>query len=122
MVLAIRTRTPGWAFANSANTFTSAAPGWRGGWFLRRKRAGCPLILPAITTRFKTTCAANDSGRRKIEGETMKTNLTQRRIKARKAFACGLCKPWKQGWADKKTVRDIRHAQRAQQQLAEISQ
>jgi hypothetical protein len=52
----------------------------------------------------------------------MKTNLTQRRIKARKAFACGLCKPWKQGWADKKTLRDIRHAQRAQQQLAEISQ
>ena len=52
----------------------------------------------------------------------MKTNLTQRRIKARKASACGLCKPWKQGWADKKTVRDIRHAQRAQQQLAEISQ
>jgi len=51
-----------------------------------------------------------------------KRNLTQRRIKARKASACGLCKPWKQGWADKKTVRDIRHAQRAQQQLAEISQ
>jgi hypothetical protein len=36
----------------------------------------------------------------------VKTNLTQRRIKARKASACGLCKPWKQGWADKKTVRD----------------
>ena len=52
----------------------------------------------------------------------MKTSLTQWRIKARKASACGLCKPWKQGWADKKTVRDIRHAQRAQQQLAEISQ
>jgi hypothetical protein len=50
----------------------------------------------------------------------MKTNLTQRRIKARKASACGLCKPWKQDWM--KTVRDIRHAQRAQQQLAEISQ
>jgi hypothetical protein len=27
----------------------------------------------------------------------------------------GLCKPWKQGWADKKTVRDIRHAQGAEQ-------
>jgi len=51
----------------------------------------------------------------------VKTNLTQRRVKAHKASACGLCKPWKQGWADKKTVRDIRHAQRAQQQLAEIS-
>ena len=51
----------------------------------------------------------------------MKTKFTQRRIKARKASACGLCKPWKQGWADKKTVRDIRHAQRAQQQLAEVT-
>ena len=30
-------------------------------------------------------------------------------------------KPWKQGWADKRTVRDIWHAQRAQQQLAGIS-
>jgi hypothetical protein len=52
-------------------------------------------------------------------GNSMKTNLTQWRIKSRKASACGLCKPWKQGWM--KTVRDIRHAQRAQQQLAEIS-
>jgi hypothetical protein len=34
----------------------------------------------------------------------MKTNLTQRRIKARKSSACGLCKPWRQGWM--KTVRD----------------
>jgi hypothetical protein len=50
---------------------------------------------------------------------TVKTNLTQRRIKARKASACGLCKPWKQGWM--KSPRDIRHAQRAQQQLSEIS-
>jgi hypothetical protein len=50
----------------------------------------------------------------------VKTKLTQRRIKARKASACGLCKPWKQGWADKKTVRDIRHAQRAQQQFREV--
>ena len=48
-----------------------------------------------------------------------KTKLTQRRIKARKASACGLCKPWKQGWADKKTARDVRQAQRADQQLRE---
>jgi len=48
----------------------------------------------------------------------MKTKLTQRRIKARKSSACGLCKPWKQGWM--KTVRDVRHAQRAQQQLSGI--
>jgi hypothetical protein len=47
----------------------------------------------------------------------MKTKLTQRRIKARKSSACGLCQPWKQGWM--KTVRDIRHAQRAQQQHRE---
>jgi hypothetical protein len=49
----------------------------------------------------------------------MKTRLTQRRIKARKAGACDLCKPWKHGWDDKKSVRDIRHAQRAEQQLHE---
>jgi hypothetical protein len=48
----------------------------------------------------------------------VKTKLTQRRIKARKASACGLCKPWKQGWM--KTARDIRHAQRAQQQFREV--
>jgi hypothetical protein len=50
----------------------------------------------------------------------MKTKLTQRRIKARKASACGQCKPWKQRWM--KTVRDIRHAQYAEQRLAEINQ
>jgi hypothetical protein len=49
----------------------------------------------------------------------MKTKLTQRRIKARKSSSCAMCKPWKQGWADKKTVGDIRHAQRAEQQLRE---
>lgn len=41
----------------------------------------------------------------------VKTKLSQRRIKARKSSACGLCKPWKQGWSDKKTARDIRHSQ-----------
>jgi hypothetical protein len=65
------------------------------------------------------SAAKGNIRRRKGEGETLKTNLTQRRIKARKSSACGLCKPWKQGWADKKTVRDIRHAQRAQQQFRE---
>ena len=50
----------------------------------------------------------------------MKPKLTQRRIKARKLSACGLCKPWKQGGADKKTVRDLRHAQRAEEQLREV--
>jgi hypothetical protein len=52
-------------------------------------------------------------------GKPVKTKFTQRRIKAGKASACGLCKPWKQGWADKKTVRDIRHAQCAQHQFRE---
>jgi len=55
-----------------------------------------------------------------VNGRHVKTKFTQRRIKARKASACGLCKPWKQGWADKKTARDIRHALRAQQQLSEL--
>jgi hypothetical protein len=41
------------------------------------------------------------------------------RVKARKSSACGLCKSWKQGWADKKTARDIRHAQRAEQEVRE---
>ena len=49
----------------------------------------------------------------------MKTKLTQRRIKARKLRACGLCKPWKQGGADKKTIGDVRHAERADDQLRE---
>ena len=30
-----------------------------------------------------------------------------------------MCKPWKQGWADKKTISDIRHAERAEQQFRE---
>jgi hypothetical protein len=51
----------------------------------------------------------------------MKTKLTQRRIKARKSSACGLCKPWKQGGVDKKNVRDLRQAHRAEQQLREIA-
>ena len=40
--------------------------------------------------------------------------------KAKADIAAGRVKPWKQGWADKKTVRDIRHAQHAEQQLHEI--
>lgn len=51
----------------------------------------------------------------------MKSKLTQRRIKARKASACGLCKPLQQGGVDKKTVRDFRHAVRAEQQLRELA-
>lgn len=50
----------------------------------------------------------------------MKTTLTQRRIKAPKPSACGLCKPWKKGWEDKKTARDLKAAQSAQQQISEL--
>jgi hypothetical protein len=49
----------------------------------------------------------------------MKTNITQRRIKARKLRSCGMCKPWKQGWEDKKDHRGKVEAERADQQLRE---
>lgn len=52
----------------------------------------------------------------------MKTNLTQRRIKAPKRSACGLCKPWKQGGADKHTYPELKAAQAAQEQLDEAQQ
>ena len=45
----------------------------------------------------------------------------QRRVKAQKSSACGLCKPWKKGGEDKKTVGQVRKAQDAQQQLKEVS-
>lgn len=48
----------------------------------------------------------------------MKTRLTQRRIKAPKRSACGLCKPWKKGGADKKTHTDMKAAVSAQEQIA----
>src|SRR5439155_907824 len=38
----------------------------------------------------------------------MKGSLVKRRYKAQKRSACGLCKPWKQGGDDKKTIRDLR--------------
>jgi hypothetical protein len=51
----------------------------------------------------------------------MKTKLTQRRFKAQKSSAWGLCKPWKKGGEDKKTVGQLRKAQDADQQLKEVS-
>jgi hypothetical protein len=45
----------------------------------------------------------------------------QRRVKAQKSSACGLCKPWKKGGEDKKTVDQLRKAQDADQQLKEVS-
>src|SRR5204862_345445 len=41
---------------------------------------------------------------------SMKSKFTQRRYRASKQRACGLCKPQKQGWADKKTFADARQA------------
>jgi hypothetical protein len=55
----------------------------------------------------------------RIIQDTGENQAHARRIKGRKSSACGLCKPWRQGWADKKTARDIQHAQRAAQQLRE---
>jgi hypothetical protein len=50
----------------------------------------------------------------------MKTKITQRRVKAVKRGTCGMCKPWKKGWAGKRTVSEVRQAQGAEQQLSEI--
>jgi len=55
----------------------------------------------------------------------MKTNLIKRRYKAQKKSACGLCKPHKRGWEDKKTVSDLRialkHAQEIQDDANALS-
>ena len=50
----------------------------------------------------------------------MKTKLEQARIKAQKKSSCGMCKPWKRGWEDKKTVRDVKQAQRDTEQLKDL--
>jgi len=49
----------------------------------------------------------------------MKSKFTQRRYRAPKRSACGLCKPQKQGWADKKTFADVRRAVAHEQQMRE---
>ena len=49
----------------------------------------------------------------------MKSRLTQRRIKAPKKSACGLCKPYKRGWEGKRTPGDIRQAIGHDQQIRE---
>ena len=50
----------------------------------------------------------------------MKGNLTKRRYKAPKSSSCAMCKPYKQGWEDKKTVRDVRHAVKHEQEIREV--
>lgn len=50
----------------------------------------------------------------------MKSKMTQRRIKAQKKSACGMCKPWKRGGEGKRDVNQQRHAIAADQQLREL--
>jgi hypothetical protein len=40
----------------------------------------------------------------------MKSKFTQRRYRAPKRSSSVMCKPQKQGWADKKTFTDLRRA------------
>jgi len=50
----------------------------------------------------------------------MKSKFTQRRYRAPKRSACGLCKPQKRGWDDKKTFNDLRRAIAQEQQIREL--
>jgi len=50
----------------------------------------------------------------------MKSKLTQKRIKAQKRSSCAMCKPWKRGWQDKKTVKDVKKAEDADQQIKDL--
>jgi hypothetical protein len=47
----------------------------------------------------------------------MKSKFTQRRYRAPKRSACGLCKPQKRGWDDKKTFTDLRRAVAHEQEI-----
>jgi hypothetical protein len=47
----------------------------------------------------------------------MKSKMAQRRYRAPKRCACGLCKPQKRGWADKKTPADLRRAVGQEQEI-----
>jgi hypothetical protein len=49
----------------------------------------------------------------------MKSKVIQRRYRASKRSACGLCKPQQRGWADKKTPADLRRAIGQEQQIQE---
>jgi len=50
----------------------------------------------------------------------MKSKMTQRRYRAPKRSACGLCKPQQRGWADKKTVAYLRRVVGHEQQMREL--
>ena len=49
----------------------------------------------------------------------MKSKFVQRRYRAPKRSACAMCNPQKRGWADKKTVTDLRRAIGQEQQIRE---
>ena len=71
-------------------------------------------------SRFCSSLVAKTRDEDAVEWINMKTKLTQRRFKAQKSSACGLCKPWKKDGEDKKTVGQLRKAQDADQQLKEV--
>jgi hypothetical protein len=50
----------------------------------------------------------------------MKTKAVQRRYRAPKRSACGLCKPHQRRWADKKNSADLRQAMRQEQEIQEL--
>jgi hypothetical protein len=53
-----------------------------------------------------------------IEGKAERVAASERGRRASfKRRACGLCKPQKQGWADKKTLTDVRRAIAHEQQV-----
>jgi hypothetical protein len=52
----------------------------------------------------------------------LKTKFTQRCYRAPKRRACGLCKPQKQGWDDKKTFTDLRRAVAHEQEIRDWEQ
>lgn len=47
----------------------------------------------------------------------MKGKLRKARFKANKGSGCALCKPYKHGWEDKKTARDLRIAIKHEDEL-----
>jgi hypothetical protein len=50
----------------------------------------------------------------------MKPKLVQKRIKAKKNSSCAMCKPWKQGWEDKKNFNDLRTAIKHDSELKDL--
>jgi hypothetical protein len=48
--------------------------------------------------------------------------MTQRRYRAPKRSACGLCKPPQRGWADKRTPADVHRAIGQEQEMWDCEQ